>query len=117
MLAPIKLLLLVLTVAANASVADPPETVVVTYHPLAGKEAAVAQVLREQRETLARLDLMAPGTCHVTYVDGAAFVDVFTWKSHATPDNAPEEILALWTRLNALVQKENGIEIREVTLP
>ena len=100
--------------ALLAKLADPPETVVVTYRPLPGKEAALAQLLHEQHATLTRLGLEAPGTCHVAYRDGANFVEVFTWKSHETPDDAPDEILAIWKQLNAITAPKNGIEFHEV---
>ncbi len=92
-----------------------PETVVVRYRPLPGKAAAVAEVLAAQHDTITRLGLAAPGSCRVVWREGDAFVEVFTWKSHETPDNAPPEIRALWKRLNELVEPKDGIEIREVS--
>lgn len=93
---------------------DPPETVMVTYRPQAGKEKELEAILSDQRALLAKMNLTAPKTPHLLMRDGKAYVEVFTWKSHATPDNAPPELLAIWKRLNAAVEKTNGLEFHEV---
>jgi hypothetical protein len=107
--------------SARAAPVDPPETVVVTYAPQPGKESEVEGLIRGHFATIARLRL-ATKDPHITYRDKDAagrtiFVDILTWKSHATPDAAPPEVEAIWAQMEAAVEKRDGrrgIEIREV---
>lgn len=99
-----------------------PETVVVTYHVRAGKEADMEKLLREDHWTVLRRMNLVFETPHVL-VRGVesggkpCFIEILTWKSHEIPDAAPPEVQAIWTRMSELVEKRDGkaaIEIDEV---
>jgi hypothetical protein len=102
---------------------DPPETVVVTYAPKPGTEADNEALVRAHFATVTKLHLVTRDA-HVTYRDKDAagrpiVVDILTWKNHAIPDNAPAELLAIWTKMEAACEKRDGhvgIAIREVQL-
>ncbi len=109
------------TSSAGAS-SDEPETVMVTYHPLAGNEAALLQVLREARSTLRRLDLVDESPYLLARAggpDSVRFVEIFTWKNGEIPDHAPPDVRAQWDRMQKLVRPSGshpGIEIELVQL-
>lgn len=114
------MLVMLVSGAVRAEV-DPPETVVVTYSPAAGKEAEVSKLIARHWATLVRLRLVTRDA-HVTYRDKDAggkpiFVDLLTWKSHAAPDSAPPEVEKIWSAMEAAVEKRGerrGIEFHEV---
>jgi len=102
---------------------EEPETVLVSYRPQPGQEAALLQVLREARAALRRLDLVdeSPYVLVRAIDPGGAvrFVEIFTWKSEEIPDHAPPEVRAHWDRMQKLVQPRDGhpgIEIQPVQL-
>lgn len=105
----------------NAVPADPPETVMATFYPQAGKADEVEALIWQEWDTNTRLGLVANQVHHV-YRGGSeegrtVIYDMFTWKDHATPDHAPPEIIAIWRKMNAAVEKRNGkpaIEIVEI---
>jgi hypothetical protein len=116
--------LFALTALATGSVGAPaPETVLITFHPMRGSEQALADVIARHWATARRLDLVLD-TPHVTLrgIDGgghAYFVEVLTWRSAAIPDSAPQAILELWDRMNALVESRDdrpGLDFRAVTV-
>ena len=111
----------VILMLAAAGAQDDPETVLVTYHPKAGEEAHLKQVLDKQWSSLRRLDLVLPQP-HVILrgKDGTGkpvFFEVLTWKSADTPDHVPQEVQQIWTAMRQLVERnapQGGIEIQEV---
>ena len=100
-----------------------PETVHVTYHVRAGKEAELARVLARHWPTCRRLGLVLekPHLIVRGYGEGHRpyFVEILTWKDSDAPDNAPPEVRAIWKDLEALCEKREdrpGIEIDEVEI-
>src|SRR6266536_1788292 len=92
-------LLLILLLAVPVY-ADTPETVLVTYHPRQGKEAQMLKILQDEWSTLTKMNLVTGS--HQLYrgeSEGGRviFVEIFTWKSHEIPDNAPPEVRRIWS--------------------
>ena len=103
-----------LFVAAAATAA--PETVMLTYRPTAGNETKLQQVIADHWSTVTKLGLAAPDSPHVLVRNGKTFVEIFTWKDDAIPDNAPPEIMKIWGEMMKLVEKKDGMRIDEVEL-
>ena len=103
------------------SPAEPPETVMVTYHAKQGSEDELARVLADHWSTAKRLGLVAAEP-HVVVRSAEAgqavdFVEIFTWRDASIPDNAPEPIRASWDKMNKLVESRGGhpgIEVVQV---
>ena len=98
---------------AAAMPEDPPETVLVTYRPIAGKEDATQDLIQRHWETIKRLGLVT-GDPHQLYrasdaARHAYFVDILTWKSHEAPDTAPTEVRAIWKEMRAAVEDKPGL--------
>lgn len=108
---------------SQASSPTVPETVMATFHVVAGKEDEFQQVLvREwQAYTEEKLVFDQP---HVILrgkeADGKTyFVDIFTWISRTTPDHPPATVLGIWQSMGPLVEARDGhasMEIAEVQL-
>jgi hypothetical protein len=71
--------------------------------------------------TLERLKLTA-GSRHTTLrgteTGGAYFVEIFTWRDSAIPDNAPADVQGWWNRMAELTEARGGkpaIDIVELT--
>jgi len=106
--------------ALPAAADNTTETVLVTHRVRAGEEAAYAALLERKWATLRRLDLaLARPHLILRGTDesgGTVFIEVFTWRDHDAPDNAPPEVLALWQELQARAEKRLGhraIEFRQ----
>ena len=99
------------------------ETVLVTYHVKAGKEAELERTLGEAWKVYTRSHLVYPEP-HVVLKEKEGegvfrFLEAFTWIDRKTPEHAPAQVLELWKREEALCEKRNGhyaIEPNEVTL-
>ena len=103
--------------------ATDPETVLVTYHVEAGKEAEFETALsgawviyRREHLVFAKPHFVVRDT-----EDGGKtrFVEVFTWKSHAIPEHAPKAVKTVWQQEQSLCGARNGhggIEIGEVQI-
>jgi len=113
-----------LLVPARVGALDP-ETVHVTYHVQEGKLGAFLDALRPQYPACRKLGLVLaqPHFILSGSEDGKpVVVEILTWRDGAAPDSVPEEhpeILAIWNRLNGLVEKRNGkpgIEIEPMTV-
>jgi hypothetical protein len=110
-----------ITAAAERGYAEQPETVIVTLHAKPGGEAELAAVIARHWETAQRLNLVLPSP-HVTVRgteagDRTYFVDIFTWRDAAIPDQAPAEIQKIWADMNRLVDSKAGrpgLEFSEV---
>jgi len=91
---------------------DTPETVMVTYHVQPGHEAEFPALLAHAWETYQRdhLVLDAP---HIVMrqqeEDGKTkFVEIFTWVSHAAPNQALVSVQDVWGRETAVCEDRNG---------
>jgi hypothetical protein len=98
--------------AARPAHTAEPETVMVTLHAKPGGETELAEVLARHWETARRLDLVQD-VPHVTLrgvesENKTYFVEIFTWRDAAIPDNAPAEIRTIWTDMNRLVESRHG---------
>jgi hypothetical protein len=97
------------------------ETVVVTYLPKAGQEAALQQEIEATWQDMVRLHLTANEDR--SFYRGADddghpfFIEIFSWKDHETPHHAPPEIEAHWKKLSDLVEARGarpGLQFSEV---
>lgn len=109
--------LLVLVLLASAAQAQKPETVMVTCHAKAGSEADLARAIERHWAVVRDLKL-ATDAGHLTLRGVEAggrtfFVEIFTWRDAAIPDNAPPAIQAIWAEMNKFSDK---IEIVEVEI-
>ena len=91
---------------------DSPETVIVTYLAKPGSEDALEKIIQKHWETLRRLKLVTADV-HVLYRGEdergkSFFVNIFTWKNHDAPDNAPPEVEAIWAQMEPLVEPRDG---------
>ena len=73
----------------------------------------LAQTIGRHYETAQKLNLLREDTPHLTLQasddqDKTYFVDIFTWRDAAVPDNAPREIQAIWKEMNGLVEMRGG---------
>jgi hypothetical protein len=91
---------------------DTPETVIVTYHVLPGREAEFPKLLDHAWGIYRQEHLVNPEP-HVIVRDQEAdgktkFVEIFTWVSHAGPAHAPASVLAVWNEEMAICEPRNG---------
>jgi len=105
-------LLFLLSISAFA---QKPETVMVTCYAKSGSEAELARVLARHWTTVRELKLVADSG-HVTLrgkqVGGQTFfVEIFTWRDAAIPDNAPQPVQAIWAEMNQLADKIDIVEV------
>jgi hypothetical protein len=97
------------------------ETVLITYHVQAGKEAQFQALLAEAWEVY-RSEQMVLFKPHVVVRgvedgDKPRFVEVLTWVRK--PDHAPENVVTIWKQEHSLCEARNGhagIEGGEVQL-
>jgi hypothetical protein len=100
-----------------------PETVVITFHAKPGAESELASVI-EKHWTLARELKLVQDSPHLTLRrveegNKVCFIDIFTWRDAAIPDNAPPAIQAIWGQMNKLVEPrggESGLAIASVAV-
>lgn len=109
-----KTLIALLFFVVSLHAADDPETVIVTVKAKAGQEARLESVMKKHWATIKRLDLVTGDAHMLLKSEGGTFVDVFTWKSHAIPDNAPAEVLAIWKEMNEASTKLDILEVKRV---
>lgn len=108
-----KLALVLLLFAAIAR-ADEPETVMVTAKAKPGHEAQLESVLKKHWATIKRLDLVTTDEHQLFRSDGGVYIDIFTWKSGAIPDNPPAEVLGVWKEMNDAAAKLEIVQITRV---
>lgn len=108
-----KIALLLLLFAAIAR-ADEPETVIVTVKAKAGHEAQLEAVMKKHWSTIKRLDLVTSDQHELFRAGGGVFVDIFTWKSGAIPDNPPAEVLGVWKEMNDAAAKMDIVPVSRV---
>ncbi len=109
-----------------AAAAGPPETVHVSYHVQPGKLDEFLKALKEHFPACRKdgLVLESPHLILSGKEDGGkpVVVEILTWRDGDAPDNVAEknpDVLAIWNRLNALVEKRGGkpgIEIDQVEI-
>src|SRR5262245_9329328 len=95
------------TTHQSSAKADP-ETVLVTYHVKAGKEAEFQAVLLRAWEVYDRDRLVLAGP-HIVVQDTETegkprFVEIFTWLSRSIPEHAPESVKAIWKQEESLCE-------------
>ncbi len=125
-------LLLVLLAACSTTKPEPkpaadseaaPETVMVTFHVKAGKEAELDAVLQRAWKAYREAHLVfAQPHVIVRDTEGSdkvRVVEIFTWVSHKAPDHAPDSVQTEWKQLHDLTEERDGhrgMELSEVTL-
>jgi len=90
---------------------SPPETVFVTFHVKAGKEAELIQVLAETWEIYRRQKLVFAEPHLILQgpeQGGTRIVEIFTWVNHKIPDQVPASVRIKWTRMQALCEERDG---------
>lgn len=100
-----------------------PETVMITLRVRGGAEQRLADTLARHYAVARRLHMILDAAPHLTLrsIDEhgrAYFVEILTWRSAATPDNAPAAVQAIWRDMNALVEPRDshpGLEIAPMT--
>jgi hypothetical protein len=90
-----------------------PETVLIMLRPKAGAEQELAEVVARHYQAARRLDLLQPGAVHTTLRgadegDRPYLIEILTWLDASVPDNAPKEILAIWSEMTRLVEARAG---------
>jgi len=99
------------------------ETVMVTYHVKAGKEPEFQALLARawviyttQHLVFTRPHLLVRDT---EDAGKTRFVEILTWISRATPENAPDAVRSVWMQEQSLCERRDGhrgIEISEVEI-
>ena len=108
------LIILLTTLVASLVFASPPETVAVTYRFTPEGEKALLRAIRDHWAVTRRLGLVGPE--HHLYRSDGFFLEIFTWKDAAIPDNAPPEITKIWSEMMKVIEKKDGMRIDQVTL-
>ena len=105
-----KHLVLAVLLASFAFAAEAaPETVAITYRFTPANEAALRTVIGQHWSTVTKLDLVTGP--HQLYRGSGFFLEIFTWKDDAIPDNPPDAVLEHWKKMNALVDGKGGLRI------
>lgn len=95
------------------------ETVMATFHVVAGKEADFQQVLAREWEAYMKGKLVFDQPDVVVRgkeADGKTyFVHIFTWVSRSTPDHPPASVMSVWQSMGPLVEERNGRPAMEIT--
>jgi hypothetical protein len=90
---------------------EEPETVMITFHAMAGTETELAQVIARHWDTARRLKLIREMP-HLTLRTAGGgqtdFVEIMTWRDASVPDSAPPEIQKIWGEMNRLVEPRGG---------
>jgi len=92
--------------------ADPPETVIVTYHVIAGQEAPLQETLA-RAWTLYQKENMVLYQPHVIVRDKESggqtrFIEIFAWISHAKPAHAPDSVKTIWNQMQSFCEPRDG---------
>ena len=95
--------------------AGPAETVHIAYHVQPGKLDDLLKVVAEQYPACVKLGLVL-ATPHLVMTgkeEGGkpVVIEVLTWRDGDAPDSVPQaypQILAIWNRMRALVEKRGG---------
>jgi hypothetical protein len=89
-----------------------PETVLITYHVIPGKEGELQQVLgnawgvyRKEQLVLAEPHVIVSGK---DAGDKTRYVEIFTWVSSDAPDHAPESVKSLWNQMQSCCEERDG---------
>lgn len=89
-----------------------PETVMITYHVKAGKEAELQAALASAWHiyTTEHLVYAEPHVVVWAAEDGdkTRFVEIFTWVSHKAPDHAPATVTTIWGQEQSLCEARKG---------
>jgi hypothetical protein len=86
------------------------ETVLITYHPKAGKEAQLQQTL-SQAWQLYRAENLVYAKPHFVFKDTedknkTRFVEIFTWIK--SPEHPPANVLMVWNQEQSLCETRDG---------
>jgi|ERR1039458_2852942 hypothetical protein len=92
--------------------ADPPETVIVTYHVTTGQEARLQDALA-RAWAIYQKEHMVSTLPHLIVRDKESggqtrFIEVFTWASHAKPEHAPESVKTIWNEMLSCCEPRDG---------
>jgi hypothetical protein len=89
-----------------------PLTMLVQYHPKAGKEGELLELVKKHWPELNRLGLVSSQPPHLwRAVDKRSgqvhFVEIFQWKDRNTPDAAHRspEVMAIWGPMEQVLEK------------
>jgi hypothetical protein len=106
---------------SNIAADGEPETVITTFQVKDGKEAEMSKLIQRAWKTYNKLGMVLQQPNIIAHgTDDAGklfFIEILSWKSQDTPDNAPAEVKAIWAEMEALCEKRDGhrgIEFHEV---
>lgn len=96
--------------AANAA-PEVPETVIITYQVKPGADAELSRAIAEHWRLAQHLNLVLTAS-HIVVKGGGQdsryILEILTWRSSKTPDNAPDAITRLWTQMGQYVVSRDG---------
>jgi hypothetical protein len=89
-----------------------PETMLITYHVIPGKEAELRQVLANAW-TIYRQEKLVVAEPHVIVQskesgDKTRLVEIFSWVSESAPDHAPDSVKKLFDEMQSCCEKRDG---------
>lgn len=91
---------------------DRPETVLVTYHVKPGMEKDFEALLNRAWKVY-RSEHMVKADPHIILRDAEenstiGYVEIFTWVSHAAPQNAPDSVKKIWAEEHSMCEPRAG---------
>lgn len=98
--------------------ADKPVTMLVSYHPKAGRERELQQLVEQHYPTLQRLGLVTDMRAQVWRAttkgsDRPYFVELFQWKTRQSSDVAHQtpEVMAVWETMGPVLEKLDLVQL------
>jgi hypothetical protein len=98
--------------------ANQPVTMLVSYHPKAGRERELQQLIEQHYPTLQRLGLVTEMKARVWKAstkgsDRPYFVELFQWKDDKASDVAHQtpEVMAVWETMGPVLEKLDLVQL------
>ena len=98
-----------------------PVTMLVSYHPKAGREAELQRLVADHWPTLHRLGLVTDvkaqvWRAHEKGADRPFFVELFQWKDDKASDIAHQtpEVMAVWETMGPVLEKLSLVEVEPI---
>lgn len=98
--------------------AEKPVTMLVSYHPKAGRERELQELIEQHYPTLKKLGLVTEMKAQVWKAsakgsDRAYFVELFQWKDGKSSDTAHQtpEVMAVWETMGPVLEKLDLVQL------